>query len=282
VITSSKMSRMPCLSQICRRPLEVALGRDQHPGGAGDGLDNHRRDRGRVVQRHQPLQLVGELHAMLRHTAREGVAGEVVGVANVIDPGQQGPEHLAIGDDATHRDAAEIRAVITALAADKTSARALASHAMIGERDLQRGVDRFGAGIAEEDMVETGRRDGYQPGGELERLGVAHLERRGIIQFDQLMMDGVRDLRAAVTGIDAPQAGGAVEQLSALGVPVAHALRANQHSRLALELPVRRIGHPESFKIVGSDGDRFLHGRVFRGPARASVVLSRFCSACQT
>ena len=61
--------------------LEIALGRDQHAGGAGDRLDDDRGDGRGVVQGDQALQLVGELGAVLGLAAREGVAGEVVGVA---------------------------------------------------------------------------------------------------------------------------------------------------------------------------------------------------------
>ena len=75
------------------------------------------------MQRDEPLQLVGELGAVLRLAAREGVAREVVGVADVVDAGEQRAEHLAVGDDAADRDAAEIDAVIAALAADQAEAR---------------------------------------------------------------------------------------------------------------------------------------------------------------
>jgi hypothetical protein len=50
----------------------------------------------------------------------------VVGVRHVVDAGQQRAEHLAVGHDAADRDAAEVDAVIAALAADQAGARALA------------------------------------------------------------------------------------------------------------------------------------------------------------
>ena len=76
----------------------------------------------------------------------------------MIDAGEQRAEELAVGDDAADRDAAEADAVIAALAADQARARALPRARVIGERDLQRGVDRFRAGIAEEHVVEIARR----------------------------------------------------------------------------------------------------------------------------
>ena len=102
--------------------------------------------------------------AVLRLAAREGVACRVVRVRQVVDAGEQRAEHLAVADDAADRDAAEADAVIAALAADQPRARAFAARAVIGERDLERRVDRFGAGIGEEDVVEALRRD-LRPGG---------------------------------------------------------------------------------------------------------------------
>ena len=137
-------------------------------------------------------------------------------VRQVVDAGQQRAEHLAVGDDAADRDAAEIDAVIAALAADQAGARALALGAVVGERDLQRGVDRFRTGIGEEHMVQARRRDVDQPVGELEDDRMAHLEGRRVVELGRLLLDRLGDLRAAVAGIDAPQARGAVEDLAAV------------------------------------------------------------------
>ena len=117
---------MPCLVQISRSFLQIALRRDQHAGRAGHRLDDDGGDGRGVVQRDDALQLVGELRAMLRLAAREGVLGRQVRVRHVVDAGQQRAEHLAVGDDAADRDAAEIDAVIAALAADQAEARAVA------------------------------------------------------------------------------------------------------------------------------------------------------------
>ena len=111
------------------------------------------------MQGDQPLQVVGELRAVLGQAARKGVPGEVVGVAEVIDAGEQRSELFSVGDHAADRDAAEIDAVIAALAADQAGAAALPLHALIGERDLQRRLDRLRARVGEEDMVEPLRRD---------------------------------------------------------------------------------------------------------------------------
>ena len=102
---------------------------------------------------------------------------------HVIDAGQQRAEHLAVGDDAADRDAAEIDAVIAALAADQAEARAVALGAVIGERDLERGLDRLRAGVGEEDMVDARRHDGDEARGQLEGLRVAHLEGRRVVEL---------------------------------------------------------------------------------------------------
>ncbi len=65
-MTSSKISRMPCLVQISRSRLQVALRRHQHAGRTRHRLDDDRGDGRGVVQGDDALQLVGEFHAMLR------------------------------------------------------------------------------------------------------------------------------------------------------------------------------------------------------------------------
>ena len=62
------------------QPLQITLRRQHHAGGAGDGLDDDRGDGRRIVQRDQPLQIVGEFRAVRRQAARERVALEVVRV----------------------------------------------------------------------------------------------------------------------------------------------------------------------------------------------------------
>ena len=79
--------------------------------------------------------------------------------------------------------------MIAALAADQAGAGALAVDLVIGERDLERGVGRFRAGIAEEHVVEPGGRQIGDAAGELEGLRNAELERRRVIQRLGLLAD---------------------------------------------------------------------------------------------
>jgi hypothetical protein len=120
----------------------------------------------------------------------------------------------------------------------------------IGDGDLEGGIHRLRAGVGEEHMVEIAGQHGREPGGQLEGEGVAHLEGGREIHPADLVAHGLDDLLAAVAGIDAPQAGGAVEDLAVVVGGVVHAFRAHEQARLALELPVVGEGHPEGFEIV--------------------------------
>jgi hypothetical protein len=119
------------------QPLEVALGRRQVTGRAGARLDDDGGDVGGVVQADDALERVGELRTVLGLALRKGILRQV-GMRQVIDARQQGAEPFAIVDHAAHRDAAEADAVIAALTADETRARAFATGAVISERDLER------------------------------------------------------------------------------------------------------------------------------------------------
>jgi hypothetical protein len=205
------------------------------------------------MQRDDALELVGKVGAPVRLARREGLVGAVIGCRQVVDAGQERAEELAIGDDAADRDAAEADAVIAALAADQARARALAAHMMIGERDLERGVDRLGAGIAEEHVVEVARRQRREAAGELEGLGMGELEGRRVVERGRLRGDRLDDRIAVVPRIGAPQARNAVEHRAALGRIVVHVLGARDEPRRGLEGAVGRERQPIGFEIVGND-----------------------------
>ena len=251
--------------------LQVALRRDQHARRAGHRLDDHRRDRRRVMQRDQALQVVGQFRAMRRQADAEGIAGDVVGVAQVVDARQQRPEHLAVGDHAAHRHAAEVDAVITALAADEAGALAFAAGAVVGQRDLQRRLHRLRAGVGEEHLVHALGRDAGQPRGEFEGLGMAHLEGGSEVQLRRLFLDRPHDARPVVACVHAPQAGDAVQDLAPLVVGEVHAVRARQQARRLLELPVGGERHPVGVEVGTGGGG---HGGA-PGAARSARVIDR-------
>src|SRR4029078_12441059 len=97
----------------------------------------------RFVQRNATFEIVGELGAMLRFASAEGIAGQIVSVANVINAGNQRAEPLAIIVNSADRGTAEIDAVIAALAPDQARLRCVAFGPMIGECDLERGLNRL-------------------------------------------------------------------------------------------------------------------------------------------
>ena len=242
--------------------LKIAFGWQQHTSGPGHRLDNHGGDGVRAMQANQALQVIGKLGAMLGQAFAEGVAGDVDRVRQVIDSGQHGPEGAAVVHEAADRHASEARAVIGALASDEARALAFASGAMIGEGDLQRRIDRLGAGVYEEHPVESLRRDPGQPRGQLESARMAHLEGGGVIEGFELPLYGSSDLFAAMSCVHAPKPGHAVEDLTPIGARVMHAFGGNKNARMGFELAVRRERHPISGKVelVWKGGLSLAHG----------------------
>src|SRR4029079_13652329 len=153
----------------------------------------------------------------------------------MIDPAEHGAEELAVGNHAADADAAEIHAVIAALAADEPGPGAIALHAMIGKRDLERGIGGFRSGVAEERVIEIAGRQSGEPGGELEHLGMAELESRREIKFGRLLLDRLDDRRAAMSSIGAPQSRGRIDYRPAGHVVVIHVLGAGDEPRPLLE-----------------------------------------------
>src|SRR5471032_101092 len=190
----------------------------------------------------------------------------------VIDTRQHRAEPLAIVHHAAHGNAAEADTVIAALSADEAGARALAVGAVIGERDLERAVDSLGTGVAVKGMIEVARQQRSMTRGQFERLGMAHLERGRVVHLVELLQDRGLDLLAAVAGVDAPQARGAVDDLAAFRRPVVNALGLGQHARVLLELPVRGERHEEGVEIVGNRlAGRRGHGKLPSRDAKTVV-----------
>src|SRR3546814_4087582 len=77
------------------QPLKIADRRQQHAGRSRHRLDDHRRDRLCPMQIDEPLEIVGEFGAMLRKSARKGVACQIVRVAQMIGARQAGAEGAA-------------------------------------------------------------------------------------------------------------------------------------------------------------------------------------------
>ena len=214
------------------------------------------------MQRHQPLELVGQLRPVRRRAAREGVPRRIMRVRQVVDPRQQRPRPgLAVRRDAAHRDAAEAYAVVAALAPDETRARGLTARAVPGEGDLQCRVDRFRSGVGEKHVIEPLGRDFHQLVCQRERPRMTHLEGRRVVQGLELARDRLSDLPAAVSRVDAPQSRDRIEDLSPLGGPVVHAARFREQPGFRLELAVGGEGQPERFEFRSAQrGAGVRHG----------------------
>ena len=188
--------------------------------------------------------------APLRLAAGEGVVRRVVGVRQVIHAGQQAAEDLAVGDDAADRDAAEADAVIAALAADQPRARALAASAVVGERDLQRGIDRLGAGVGEEDVVEVARhgRSGAPPA-RTPRDGPSGRSARNPAR------PTCRWIASTILGRQWPalthQRPAAPSRIFRPSGRVVHALGRHEHARRRLELPIAVNGIQKASRLFG-------------------------------
>ena len=231
------------------QPLQIAERRHQHAGGAGHRLHDHRGDRLRAVQGDQVQQEVGALGAVRRLPAGKGVAFRVVGVRQVVDAGQQRPVRRAVGADSPHGHPAEADAVIGALAADQAGAARLSAPAMIGERDLQRGIDRLRPGVDEERMAQIAGQDRRQLGCQLEGGRMAHLEGGGVVELRNLPLHRLHDLGAAVAGVHAPHAGDPVDEPAPVAGPVVDPVGRLHQPRVALELPVGGKRHPVGLQV---------------------------------
>src|SRR5579872_6369657 len=130
-----------------------------------------------------PFEIVGKMRAPFRLAGREGLMLAAIGRREMIHSGQKRAEEFAVVDNTADRNAAKAHAVITALAADQAGPAALPAYVVIGERNLEGGIDRLGAGIAEEYPVEVAGCERGEPAREFERFRMSEVEGRRVVQF---------------------------------------------------------------------------------------------------
>ena len=124
--------------------LQIALRRYQHARGAGHRLDDHGGDGVGAMQADQAFEMVRKSGAISGLAFGKGVTLKIVSVRQMIDPRKHRAKGSPVIGDAAYRHAAETYAVIAAFAPDEARPLPLASRAVIGKRDLKRGVHGLG------------------------------------------------------------------------------------------------------------------------------------------
>ncbi len=226
----------------------IAVRRDDYAAGALDGFG----DEGGDVALADFVDLALE---RLRGLAAElgrihvGCAAEVVGLFDVLDAGDR---EVALGMHGLHAaqaGAGHGAAVIGVIARNDHLLVGLAQQLPVVAHHAQHGVVGVRAGAGEEHVVHVRRRDFGQQLRQLDGRRVAALEEVVVVgQFLHLPVGGFRQFLAAVADVDAPQAGHAVQDLVAVGVPQIAAFRARDDAR-ALGVEFAVVG--ERMQMVG-------------------------------
>ena len=196
---------------------------------------------------------------MCRFTPAIAVFRRQMRMRQMVHIRQQRAELLAIGPNAAHRHAAETHTMIAAFAPNQPHPRAFAARLMIGQRDFQRRISGFAAGIGEENPVQPIGCHIRNPRSGFKGDGMAKLEGGREIHDRGLLLDRLHNLPPAMPGIAAPKARGAVQNLPPFRGVVMHALGAGEHARAILEILIVRIGHPERVQIIRARHIDLIH-----------------------
>ena len=222
--------------------LEVAVGRDDAAAGVLHRLEDHRGDRLGALEL-DPLLDRGrrpERVAVLRPAVD-------VGVGDVAAAGDERLELRAQLGDAGGGEGAERGAVVGDLAGDHLVLLAFAERAVVVAGQLQRRLDRLRAAGGEEDAVEVAGGERGESGGELDRARVGVAPERVEVELFDLARRRLAQLGATVAGVDAEEAGEAVEVALAVIVVDVTALAAGDDRDLvagAVGAHAREV-HPE-------------------------------------
>ena len=223
-------------------PLEVAVGRDEAAAGVLDRLEDHRGDRLGPLEDDPLLDRVGR-------PERVAVLGPAVdvGVGDVAAARRQRLELAAQLGDAGRRERPQRGAVVGDLAGDRLVLLAFAVHAVVVAGELQRRLDRLRAAGGEEDAVEVAGGERGDPRRQLDRPRVGVAPERVEVELFDLAGGRLAVLGAAVAGVDAEEAGEAVEVAVAVLVVDVAALGAGDDRDLvagAVGAHAREV-HPE-------------------------------------
>ena len=244
----------PVLVADLPQPLEEPVRRDEIAALALQRLDHDRRD---FLRRHVALEQhadVIEDRAALVGAREQRAIGVGIGdvrdarhgrresrLLRVLAGGQRQRAHRAAVEAAEERD-------------DPLPARDVA-------RELQRALDRFGAGLAEEAHAGLAERhDRGEPFRERGHLLVPVVA-RDVQELRRRVLHGLDDPRVRVAGRADRDAGGEVEEAVAVHVPGLGAARVRHHERV-----VARIGGRGDFRVA-------LDHRARLGPGQLGLEV---------
>ena len=195
---------------------------------------------------------------------RQAVARfQVVGLADMRDARYRQAALRMHAIHAAQRRPRHRAAVIRVVAADDGMALLVAEDIPVAAHHAQIRVVAFRSGTGEEHVLELRRRYLRQLGRQLRGRHVGRAK-EAVIEGQRLhlFVHGLRDRRAAIAHIHAPQARHAVDDLLALAIPQVDAVAAHHHPG-ALACQVLEIG--ERMQVVGRvhflDGGRVIHLR---------------------
>jgi len=125
------------------QPLQVALRRREYAPCPGNGLDDASRDRVTSVRLTDFLEVISEIIAVLGLATGKRVAVEQMRMPHVLGIGVERAELSLVQTDTANTEAAKVDAVVSLLPANQHPTLPLAPGLMIGQSDLQRGIDGF-------------------------------------------------------------------------------------------------------------------------------------------
>jgi hypothetical protein len=184
--------------------LQVALGRDQHTGGTSYRLHDHGGNGRGVVQGDDALQFVRQVRTVFGLAPGVGILFQVVRVRQMVDARQQRAIMLAVASDAADGNTAKTYAMVATLAADQADTARFAARLVVGQRNLERRIHRFRAGIGIKHVAEFMAGVVHQLFGQVERGRVAHLESGRKIKLADHFAHRADDFRLGMPARHAP------------------------------------------------------------------------------
>jgi hypothetical protein len=219
----------------------IAFGRDDDAARALNGFGDKGRDPVFAQMRDHLFQLAcaRDAKGFGRHVAAFGIPMRLI---DMHDIGDRQAALFMHRRHAAQARAAHGRSVIGVAPADDHALFRLAKPRPIFAHDADVGVIRLGPRACEKDTVQIaggqfGEFGGKGDGGRVAGLKKCVVER----QIAHLPRGDIGQFGAAITDVDAPEARHRIEELVAIAIPQAHAVRAGDDARALCRQP-RRMG----------------------------------------